>query len=60
MAVIYPGISARNPGFALAGIGEQRFTQRPKGVVMKLLFGVYLVGILATVAYFAVIGLTHH
>jgi hypothetical protein len=29
-------------------------------MVMKLLFGVYLVGILATVTYFAVIGLAHH
>jgi hypothetical protein len=27
---------------------------------MKVLFGVYLVGILVAVAYFAVIGLSHH
>jgi hypothetical protein len=27
---------------------------------MKVLFGVYLIGILAGISYFAVIGLTHH
>gem|GEM_PF-7133647 len=41
--------------------GEQQFhTKGVKEAEVKLLFGVYLVGILVTVAYFTAIGLSHH
>jgi hypothetical protein len=59
--VIYPRLTWPKPLFGQESIGEQRFTQKTsKEAVMKLLFGVYLVGILVTVTYFSVIGLSHH
>lgn len=52
--------SPANAWFATSPNWEQRFTQRPEGGVMKLLFGVYLLGIFVAVAYFMAIGLSHH